>query len=219
MSGVRRRLGCLRSSAEAGFTLVEMSVAVLLSALVAASLAGVLYSLGQNAGDAGRNSELQSAARMVMADLVLDLRQAEAVSENGYPVESLTADQIIFYSDRDETEGPERIVYERVACAEGLCELRVSRYAAVAGSGPEWAFQSAAFQDQLVMERVLNDQPLFRGASWTGAPATKTYVTTCAGNCSFSLVAIRLRATPERTSAGASEPFEITGEVEFRNAG
>jgi len=219
MRGLGRRFPHPRACAEAGFTLVEMSIAALLSALVAAALTGVLYNLGQNAGDAGRNSELQSAGRLVMAELVLDLRQAEAVSENGYPVESLTADQIIFYSDRDETEGPERIVYERAACAEGLCELRVTRYAAVAGSGPEWIFQSAAFQDQLVMERVLNDQPLFRGASWTGAPATKTYVTACAGNCSFSLVAIRLRAVPDRTSVGASQPFEITGEEEFRNAG
>ena len=219
MRGLGRRFPHPRASAEAGFTLVEMSIAALLSALVAASLTGVLYNLGQNAGDAGRNSELQSAGRLVMAELVLDLRQAEAVSENGYPVESLTADQIIFYSDRDETEGPERIVYERGSCAEGLCELRVTRYAAVAGSGPEWAFQSAAFQDQVVMERVLNDQPLFRGASWTGAPATKTYVTACTGDCSFSLMAIRLRAVPDRTSVGASQPLEIIGEVEFRNAG
>jgi len=134
MRGLGRRFPHPRASAEAGFTLVEMSIAALLSALVAASLTGVLYSLGQNAGDAGRNSELQSAGRLVMAELVLDLRQAEAVSENGYPVESLTADQIIFYSDRDETEGPERIVYERAACAEVLCDLRVSRYAAVAVS-------------------------------------------------------------------------------------
>ena len=66
---------------------------------------------------------------------------------------------------------------------------------------------------------MLNDQPLFRGASWTGAPATKTYVTACTGDCSFSLMAIRLRAVPDRTSVGASQPFEITGEVEFRNAG
>jgi len=44
-------------------------------------------------------------------------------------------------------------------------------------------------------------------------------VSACAGGCSFSLVAIRLRAVPDRTSVGASGPLEITGEVDFRNAG
>ena len=91
MSPERDHVPPSRRRRQAGFTLVEMSIAALLSALVAASLTGVLYNLGQNAGDAGRNSELQSAGRLVMAELVLDLRQAEAVSENGYPVESLTA--------------------------------------------------------------------------------------------------------------------------------
>jgi hypothetical protein len=150
---------------------------------------------------------------------VIDLRQAQAVSPNGDPIESLSADRIVFYSDRNEAEGPERIVYERTACAAGLCELRVTRYAAVAGSGPEWGFATTPFEEQVVMERVRNDQPLFRGATWTGTPVTKNYVSACSGTCSFSLVAIRLQALPELTSVGAAQTLEITDEVELRNAG
>jgi hypothetical protein len=69
------------------------------------------------------------------------------------------------------------------------------------------------------MERVRNDQPLFRGATWTGTPATKTFVSACAGTCRFSLVVIRVRALPELTSVGAAQTLEITEEVELRNAG
>ncbi len=199
--------------------MVEILVAMVLSAMVAASMAGVIYSLGQNAGDAGRNADLQRTGRLVVAEMVIDLRQAQAVSPNGDPIESLTADQIVFYSDRDETEGPERIVYERTACDAGLCELRVNRYPAVAGSGPEWSFEADPFEEQVVMERVRNDQPLFRGAIWTGTPATKSYVSACSGTCSFSLVAIRLEALPGVTSVGAARTLEITEEVELRNAG
>ena len=213
----RRRL--VHASGDAGFSLVEVSVAMILSAMVAASLAGVMYSLSQNASDAGRNADLQRTGRLVMAELMMDLRQAESITFNGDPIESLTADRIVFYSDRAEAEGPERIVYERTSCVSGLCRLRVTRYQAVAGSGPEWAFVTTAFEDQFVMERVRNDQALFRGAAWTGTPAAKTYVSACSGSCPFPLVAIRLRGLPEGTSAGAARTFEITEEVELRNAG
>lgn len=213
----RRRLA--HASGDAGFSLVEVSVAMILSAMVAASLAGVMYSLSQNASDAGRNADLQRTGRLVMAELMMDLRQAESITANGDPIESLTADRIVFYSDRAEAEGPERIIYERTSCVSGLCRLRVTRYQAVAGSGPEWAFVTTAFEDQFVMERVRNDQALFRGAAWTGTPVAKTYVSACAGTCSFPLVAIRLRGVPEGTSAGAAQTFEITEEVGMRNAG
>lgn len=215
--GARRR--CPHLSRQGGFSVVEILVALVLSAVVAASMAGVIYSLGQNAGDAGRNADLQRTGRLLLAGMVIDLRQAQAVSPNGYPIESLTADRIVFYSDRAQAEGPERIVYERTACAAGLCDLRVTRYPAVPGSGPEWSFGTAPFQDQVVMTRVRNDQPLFRGATWTGTPVTKTYVSGCSGTCSFPLVAIWLRALPQLTSAGAAQTLEITEEVELRNAG
>lgn len=152
----------LHPSGDAGFTLVEVSVALILSAMVGGSMVGVMYSLSQNASDVGHNADLQRTGRLVVAELVMDLRQAEPVAANGDPIESLSADRIVFYSDRAEFEGPERIIYERTSCVSGMCRLRVTRYQAVAGSGPEWDFATTAFEDQYVMERVRNDQPLFR---------------------------------------------------------
>jgi len=212
----RRRRG---PAAEAGISLVEVSLAVILSAILAASLVGVMYSLSQNASDAGRTADLQRTGRQVVAQLVMDLRQAVAVSGNGDPIESLNADRVVFYSDREETEGPERVVYERTGCGGGECDLRVTRYPAVIGSGPEWEFATVPMEQAVIMERVANDQPLFRGAAWTGSPAAETYISTCSGDCSFTLVAIRLRALPQGTSAGATTIFELTEEVELRNAG
>lgn len=217
---IRRVWDRLRNpSGDAGFTLVEVSVALILFTMVGASMVGVMYSLGQNASDLGRNADLQRTGRLVVAELVMDLRQAEAVGANGDPIESLSADRIVFYSDRAEAEGPERIIWERTACVSGLCRLRVTRYQAVAGSGPEWDFETTAFESQYVMERVHNDQPLFRGVKWSGTPAVRTYISACTGTCSFPLVAIRLRALPEGTSAGATQTLEIVAEVELRNAG
>lgn len=199
--------------------MIEITVTLVLSAIVAASLAGVVYSLGQNAGDAGRNADVQRTARLVMAEIVIDLRQAQAVTENGDPIASLNADRVVFYTDRDQSEGPERVIYERTSCAAGLCELRVTRYAAVAGTGPDWVFESLPYEEQVMMERVLGDQPLFRGAAWVGSPPAKTFVSTCSGTCTFPLVVIRLGALPEVTSAGATRTLEILEEVELRNAG
>ena len=196
-----------------------MSVALILSAMVAGSLVGVMHSLGQNASDAGRTADLQRTGRVVVAGLVMDLRQAQAVTANGYPIESLSADRIVFYSDRAEMEGPERIIYERTSCVAGLCQLRVTRYAAVAGSGPEWTFEAVAFEDRTSWSGCATISRSSAGATWTGTPPIQTFVSACSGTCSFPLVAIRLRALPEGTSVGATQTLEIADQVEFRNAG
>jgi len=220
---VTRRALRERAADEDGFTMVELSVAMLLTVMIMTALVSVFYAFSQNAVDQGQHAELQREMRTVMSELVMDLRQAVAPSESAsaYPIESLTADRIVFYTDQHESEGPERTVYERTDCLAGFCELWVTRYAAVPGTGPNWDFAETPFEESFLLGRVRSDEAMFRVADWTGDPKTKTYGSSCGGaapRCDEPIVAVSLRAIPTGTSAAAASTFEIVEEVTLRNA-
>ncbi|MCB2223578.1 MAG: hypothetical protein KQH83_05310 [Actinobacteria bacterium] len=205
---------------EGGYTIVELSMSMILSSLIFASVVTVIYSFSQQAGDTTRSANLQGTARELVADMVVELRQAERVSPNGHPIESLTPGSLVFYSDRLETEGPERIVYERRDCADGICELWVSRYPAVAGTGPWWDFSDVPVQTGLVLHRLPDDEPLFQGADWVGEPAAKEFINYCGPSgpvCDFPLVDITFRTRPVGTSEGGDFILEVQEEVRLRN--
>lgn len=217
---MRRRLRRM-SAAEGGFTVVELSVSMFLSALIFGSLVSVIYSFSQQASDSGRNANLQLASRELVAEIVVELRQAEKVTPNGFPVESLDSDKIVFYSDRLEPEGPERIVYERGDCVDGLCNLWLTRFPAVPGSGPWWQFSDVPLEHGVMLQRLPEDQALFSGADWVGDPPSKEYIFACGPSgpeCDFPLVLILFRARPTGTSGGADNTYEIEEEVRLRNA-
>ena len=211
-----------RLRSDDGLTLVELSVAMILGAMVSASLVTVFFAFAQNTGDHNRTAELQASVRGVVSTAVVDLRQGTTVSLNGHAVESMDEDQIIFYTDRHDTEGPERVVYERIDCVEGQCELWVRRFAAEAGTGPLWSFETTPFEESFLVGGVLADQALFGGLEWTGEPKTKTAVASCNGSspeCDFPIVSITLRVVPPgTTTSGASGAFELHEEVRIRNA-
>jgi len=214
-----RRLRRIPAS-EGGYTIVELSVSMFLSAMIFGSLISVIYSFSQQASDSGQNANLQLASRELVAEMVVELRQAEKVTPNGYPIESLDPDKIVFYSDRLEPEGPERIMYERTGCVDGLCELWVTRYPAVPGSGPWWQFSDVPLEHGMMLDRLPQDQPLFSGADWTGEPPSKTYTVACSLSgpaCDFPLISILFRANPSGTSTGADNTYEVEEEVRLRN--
>jgi hypothetical protein len=218
VSVIRRLARRLR--ADGGFTVVELSVAMILSSLVFAAFTAVIYSFSQQAGDQGRTATLQGTSREFVADMVVELRQAVKVSPNGYPIEELDPGRIVFYSDRLEPEGPERIVYERRDCGAETCELWVIRYPAVAGTGPWWEYSETPLEESRVLTRVSADQPLFAGIEWSGDPPAKVYIEACGSvqACDFPLVAVTFRANPVNTSAGEDDTFEVDEEVRLRNA-
>jgi type II secretory pathway pseudopilin PulG len=211
-----------RRREDSAFTVVEMAIGLAITAVVMATLVAVFHSFSQNAADATRTAELNQTLRGIASQMVLDLRQAEAPRPDGEPIESLSPTRIVFVTDRDESEGPERVVYEEVSCGADGCALRVQRYAAVAGTGPSWEFSDTPYQDGVVVEKVQLEEPLFVGYDWVGSPAVKTAVTECGGasepDCDFPLVAIRLVALPDLVSEGAENPVEIVEEVTLRNA-
>ncbi|MBU1226621.1 MAG: prepilin-type N-terminal cleavage/methylation domain-containing protein [Actinobacteria bacterium] len=203
-----------------GYTLMELSLAMALSSIIFASLVSVIYSFSQQAGDSGQAAMLQQTSRELVADLVVELRQAEKVTANGYPIEELTAGKLVAYTDRLESEGPERVVYERKSCIDDMCELWVTRYPAVPGTGPWWTFSTTPVENMMALERVSSVHPLFAGSDWVGDPPVRTYIASCSPSgtaCDFPLVVITFRASPTNTSAGADRAYEIEEEVRLRN--
>lgn len=206
---------------DSGFTLVEMSVALILSAMVVGTFVSVFFAFSQNAGDATGKAEHQEQARQVMARLVVDLRQAVAAEPNGWPIESLAADRLVFYTMTRDGDSPIRIVYERADCEAGECELVVSRFAATEFTDGTYTFASTPFEVSPLLGGVLADEPLFGGIDWVGDPKSKAPIAECGGSgpdCSFPLVSITLRSLPFATSEGGRTTLEIREEVRMRNA-
>ncbi|MBW2278419.1 MAG: type II secretion system protein [Deltaproteobacteria bacterium] len=205
---------------EGGYTLVELGMSMVISSMIFAAMVSVLYSFTQQAGDTTRSANLQQVSRELVADMVVELRQAEKVAANGHPIELLNSGMLVFYSDRLPPAGPERIVYERKDCADGICELWVSRYPAIAGGGPWWSFSETPIQSGMVLHRIPDDEPLFEGADWVGSPATKVQINSCGPSgpeCDFPLIQITFRSKPINTSPGADFTLEVQEEVRLRN--
>ncbi len=206
---------------ENGFTLVEMAVSMAITSLILAAVVSVFYSFSQNAADSTKTAELHQTLRSIGSAVVLELRQAVPVDQSGNPVQELGPDRIEFTTDRDEMEGPERIVYERVNCGAEGCQFRVQRFAAVPDTGPDWQFSTEAYEDAVLVEGVEASGAMFRGFEWIGDPVEKTAVSQCGDgyrSCDFPLVEVRLSAVPMLVSEGASIPVEIVEEVRLRNA-
>jgi len=111
-------------------------------------------------------------------------------------------------------------VYERTGCVDGLCELWLTRFPAVPGSGPWWQFSDVPLAHGMVLDRLPHDQALFSGADWIGDPPSKNYVVACGPggpDCDFPLVSILFRAYPRGTSTGANDVYEVEEEVRLRN--
>jgi prepilin-type N-terminal cleavage/methylation domain-containing protein len=210
-----------RLSAEDGFSLIELSVAMILSSMIAASLIAVFYSFSQNSGDLAARSNVQADARGVIAEQVVEIRQAIRADLNGDAVESLTAGSLVFYTQNYETGQIERVAYERRECVEGECELWVYRYGFESSDGITTTFYSTPYESSFLMGSVLSDQPIFVGVEYLGDPLAKIETTACDGSstpCDFTVVGITLRARPHPTTGGSMTPVELHEEVRVRSA-
>lgn len=213
---LRKRLG-----AEEGFSVIELSVAMILSSMIAASLMVVFYSFSQNSGDLTAKSNVQADARAVIAEQVVEIRQAISADLNGDTVEALSAGRLAFYTQNYENGEIERIVYERKDCIAGECELWVTKYALDTFDGITSTFFSTPYETSFLMGAVLSDQPIFVGVEYAGDPLVKVETASCDGSsvpCDFPVISLTLRARPHPTTGGAATPVELHEEVRIRSA-
>lgn len=194
---------------------------LILSAMVTASMVGVFMAFSQNSGDVVGRADHQAAAREMIVDIVVEIRQALPAHPNGQPIEEIREGELEFYTVAYGAESPVRVRYERRDCVDGECELWVTRWNAVPGTGPEWEFYDDPREVNFLIAGVLSDQPLFFGVDWQGDPKSRVTVAECGGGltaCAAPIVGITLRARPLRTSEGARAAIELNEEVRIRNA-
>ena len=155
--------------------------------------------------------------------LMIELRQAVApnAAAGGQPIEQLSGDHIVFYSDRARVEGPERYHYERVNCSNGLCELQLEVTFANTGTGPNWTFAASPSYTRTVIERLPENFTLFVGRVASSSGFTE--VTSCDRSvnngtpCEFDAVQVEIHVAP-LDRATAPRNFEVREEVTLRNA-
>jgi len=206
---------------DSGFSLIEISVAMVLSSLIATTLVGLFISFSQNAGDLSERGEVQANSRAVIASQVVEIRQAIRADLNGEAIEALDSGRLAFYTQNYVSNEIERVVYERKDCVESECELWVYKYALDETVNGVSTFLATPYMSSFLMGKVLDDQPLFVGVEYSGDPFTKSEISGCDGaavKCNFTVVGITLRARPYPTSGGALTPIELHEEVRVRSA-
>src|SRR3990172_11543237 len=92
---IRRIVAGLRD--DDGFTLIVLSVAMILSSMVIGTFVTMFFSFTQNAADVTGKAQQQEDARGVVVGLVVGLRQAVQPGPNSDAIASLTADGLPFY--------------------------------------------------------------------------------------------------------------------------
>jgi prepilin-type N-terminal cleavage/methylation domain-containing protein len=140
-----------QSRRESGVTLIEVTVAMSLMAMVLAMVYGSMWSSTTTATNMQKRTDLLAATRLSLDTFQRDLRQAYTGDSNTPVVESLSATQISFFSpDRATPLHVRRIIYR----LNGT-QLERSVTPSTNTNGPPWTFGTAGAY-QTVLTDVVN---------------------------------------------------------------
>ncbi|MCP3934236.1 MAG: hypothetical protein GY708_02565 [Actinomycetia bacterium] len=217
--------------AGSGFSTLELSMTVAIMSMVLAAFYGAYNGFLRDVAFAEQLAEVERRSRPAINEMLIELRQATPPNgaANGQPIEVLTEDRITFYSDRASADGPERITYEKVNCADGLCELQKSIIFATAGSEyPNWVHDIAGGPDVTltVLPRIPADVVLFVGKQINGG--TVVDVAFCdrfdelglgVVSCPLDNVLVEIEVVPRAADTSiVPRNYEVIEEVQLRNA-
>ena len=215
-SAIRRLRG------ERGTTLTEVMVASMLTVMIAAVFLTLFSAFSRNVQVEQQRAEVLRDMRPVIAQLLLELRQAVDLENDGAIIASLdsswSALEVVFYSDRrDDMLGPEKYRYYVANCSGGLCDLMHETTPADAGSEPDWTYAVGPSTTRVLATNVVaSGDPLFEGVSWaTGSEVVTTF---CDGTtrCIFDVIRIDLRIDPNPNNTTLPE-VQILEDVRLRN--
>ena len=211
-----------RLHGERGTTLTEVLVASMLTVMIAAVFLTLFSAFSRNVQVEQQRAEALRDIRPVIAQMLVELRQAVDVDNDGAIIASLDSSwgglDVVFHSDRrDDMAGPEKYHYYIANCSGGLCDLMHETTPADAGSGPNWTYViGPSITRVLVTNVVASGNPLFEGISW--ATGSEVVTTSCdaTARCVFEVVKIDLRIDPDPNNATLPE-VQILEAVRLRN--
>lgn len=208
-----------RLRSEAGFTIVEASVSVVIMSILLGAVFSVIMRVQTDAADQISAADAQRALRDAAHDIDVELRQANADGPDANPVKLLAWDEIRFTSYLNASAGLQLHRYFLDgSCASG-CTLKKSVYAPVPASDPVVYEATPLFTSTLVEDLIAAPtSPAFVGQEWVGGALND--ISACddatAARCDFSLVELSFRADP--TPFGAVADVVIVEQVRIRNA-
>lgn len=98
---------------EKGFTLVEVSIVIVLLLVVVGAIFGLQYSIGKNQLVVWKNYVNLNDTNSTLQEMMREIRSAQVSASGAYPLEKLEDNEIIFYSDSDYDSVIEKIRYTR----------------------------------------------------------------------------------------------------------
>jgi prepilin-type N-terminal cleavage/methylation domain-containing protein len=202
-----------RSDSEAGFTLIEMMIAVMLLSVVLAAAFGVLSSMQQEAVITTNRFTAEGEAQTIADRITKDLRTAVATSATGAAFVSADVNDVTFYANLADPLGPDKLhAYLTLQGGTNVYLFHEDSTAPNAGgSVGNYAYTGSALP-RIDGKYIDTSQPIFSYFDLSGTPIP-TPITTVAGLRSIDSVAIKLRVRVTPTAP----VVEIDTTVHIRN--
>ncbi len=209
-----------------GFTVVELSIASLLSLMVLATAGSLLIGVMRDTSHVEARSRVQSDVSAAFDRMVVELREAESVDTAGpfygNEIRELSPTHLVFTADVLEgRDGVEQVTYEVTNCGDDGCELVrtvVASAGTVAGVA-DYASGTVIVEVPLVTGVVLPSaaRPLFEGVDWGGGVHQTLSTCASASPCDFDLVDIDIEVGVAGSGERRNQAFAET--VRVRNHG
>lgn len=215
---------------DSGFSLTELLVVSMVTAIVGVILLGIMGSLFNNVGFQFALGDTQAEVRPELRSMIVRIRQARPVGNTAAddPVSALTWDRLVIHIDttpgsttdvEQELEKVEYILVPTIINAGAqLYQLERRTYEATNPTLRPLNYSAIASESVVLLEDVIASvaEPLFVGSFFDGA-GVEQKVSSCAGiNCDFTQVELFLQVDPSLTTDNP-RIYEIEEEVRLRN--
>lgn len=169
------------SHSEAGFTLVEVLVAMVLGLIVSGALFAILeVSLHQSSGVVDRVSANQRG-RIAMENLITEMHSSCVASEYTPIEKGSTGSKLLLVSEPSIEASPEKVTLHELLFNSATGKLTDTYYASQSGSvAPNWTFSSSATKTVTLLTSVSEAEtggkkiPLFQYFPYEGASLSAT---------------------------------------------
>lgn len=202
-----------RGGAQAGFTLVELIMGIILASIFALALYSFFFSGLTSSTTHQNQARAQSEARAFTTLFERELRQA-VTPDAGLtpPISSLSPTAIVFHVDNNRTPGATAPRPQRVRYRISGTDL-VREFANPIGTAPPYTYGAYTGTDVIVRNVANGAVPLFVGRDVDGANLAATIAAPTTAN----VVGVRVDLLVQYRTGSANTTLEITTDVAPRN--